>query len=156
VDAKVSTLSGGERARLSLAKLVLSEPSWLALDEPTNHLDLAGRTALEEMLGEFPGALVFVSHDREFIDQLATRVIEVREGRVRSFPGNYSAYRAAIVAEEEARRPDARPSASDRPPRHAPPPRRRPRVEKATGERPTARRKAAQRPGSSRKSNRRS
>jgi len=99
VDAKVSTLSGGERARLALAILVLGKPSWLALDEPTNHLDLAGRTALEEMLGEFPGALVFVSHDREFIDQLATRILEVRDGRVRSFPGNYSDYRKALEAE---------------------------------------------------------
>jgi ATP-binding cassette subfamily F protein 3 len=104
VDASIARLSGGERARLSLAKLVLSAPSWLALDEPTNHLDLPGRTALEEMLGEFPGALVFVSHDREFIDQLATRVIEVQAGRVRSFAGNYSEYRRLVAAEAEAAR----------------------------------------------------
>ena len=100
VEAAVARLSGGERARLTLAKLVLAAPSWLALDEPTNHLDLPARTSLEEMLGEFPGALLFVSHDREFIDTLATRIVEVKEGRVRSFTGNYSDYRKAVVAEE--------------------------------------------------------
>jgi ATP-binding cassette subfamily F protein 3 len=104
VEAVIARLSGGERARLTLAKLVLAAPSWLALDEPTNHLDLPARTALEEMLGEFPGALLFVSHDREFIDTLATRIIEVRDGRVRSFAGNYSDYRARVVAEELAAR----------------------------------------------------
>src|SRR5262245_33319600 len=104
VEAVIGRLSGGERARLSLAKLVLAAPSWLALDEPTNHLDLAGRTALEEMLGEFAGALVFVSHDREFIDALATRIVEVKDGGVRLFTGNYSEYRKAALSEEEAAR----------------------------------------------------
>jgi len=107
VEAAIARLSGGERARLSLAKLVLAAPSWLALDEPTNHLDLPGRTALEEMLGEFPGALLFVSHDREFIDGLGTRILEVRDGAVRTFTGNYSDYRKTCLAEqvdERARR----------------------------------------------------
>jgi ATP-binding cassette subfamily F protein 3 len=104
VEASIARLSGGERARLSLAKLVLAAPSWLALDEPTNHLDLPGRTALEEMLGEFTGALVFVSHDREFIDGLATRILEVADGVVRSFPGNYSDYRKTVLAEGVAAR----------------------------------------------------
>ncbi|NOT32351.1 MAG: ABC-F family ATP-binding cassette domain-containing protein [Planctomycetes bacterium] len=99
VEAVIARLSGGERARLSLAKLVLAKPSWLALDEPTNHLDLAGRTALEEMLGEFSGALLFVSHDREFIDTLATRIVEVKDGAVRSFTGNYSEYRKTLATE---------------------------------------------------------
>ena len=99
VEAVIARLSGGERARLSLAKLVLAKPSWLALDEPTNHLDLAGRTALEEMLGEFGGALVFVSHDREFIDALATRIVEVKDGVARSFAGNYSEYRKTLASE---------------------------------------------------------
>jgi len=99
VDAVVSTLSGGERARLSLAKLVLTRPSWLAMDEPTNHLDLAARTALEEMLGEFQGAMVFVSHDRAFLDGLCTRILEVADGRVLPFDGNYSAWRTAKLAQ---------------------------------------------------------
>jgi ATP-binding cassette subfamily F protein 3 len=104
VEAAIARLSGGERARLSLAKLVLAAPSWLALDEPTNHLDLPGRTALEEMLGEFPGALVFVSHDREFIDGLATRILAVGNGTVRSFTGNYGDHRRVVLAEEESER----------------------------------------------------
>ncbi len=113
VEASIARLSGGERARLSLAKLVLAKPSWLALDEPTNHLDLAGRTALEEMLGEFTGALVFVSHDREFIDTLATRIVEVENGTARAFTGNYSEYRKALVGELEAGRAE-RDAAKDR------------------------------------------
>ncbi|MFT5291202.1 MAG: ATP-binding cassette subfamily F protein 3 [Planctomycetota bacterium] len=102
VELKVAGLSGGERARLSLARLVLSGPSWLALDEPTNHLDLAGRTALEEMLSAFPGALFFISHDRQFLDDLATRIVEVKDGKLRSFKGNYTDYRNAILEEQNA------------------------------------------------------
>jgi ATP-binding cassette subfamily F protein 3 len=93
VDKSVSALSGGERARLSLARLLVSEPTWLAMDEPTNHIDLAGRTALEEMLGEFSGALVCVSHDREFLDGLCTRIVEVSKGSVTEYRGNYTEYR---------------------------------------------------------------
>ena len=100
VDLRVSDLSGGERARLSLARLVLTEPSWLVLDEPTNHLDLAGRTALEEMLGEFPGALLCISHDRQFLDDLVGRILEIDDGEVRVFRGNYSDYRRQIAADE--------------------------------------------------------
>ncbi|MBL8862456.1 MAG: ABC-F family ATP-binding cassette domain-containing protein [Planctomycetes bacterium] len=104
VDAEIRTLSGGERARLCLARLVLSNPSWLALDEPTNHLDLAARTALEEMLGEFQGALVVVSHDREFLDGLCTVILEVDGGEVRRFEGNYSTWRAAqLSASDDAK-----------------------------------------------------
>jgi len=103
LDAVVSTLSGGERARLCLARLVLTKPSWLAMDEPTNHLDLAARTALEEMLGEFPGAMVFVSHDRAFLDGLCTRILEVGQGVVRRFDGNYSDWRAKRSAEQTGR-----------------------------------------------------
>ena len=84
----------GERARLSLALLVLTKPTWLAMDEPTNHLDLAGRTALEEMLGEFQGALVCISHDREFLDGLTTHTWEVADGTVTEYEGNYSSWRA--------------------------------------------------------------
>ncbi|MCZ6597146.1 MAG: ABC-F family ATP-binding cassette domain-containing protein, partial [Planctomycetota bacterium] len=103
VDKRVSSLSGGERARLSLAQLVLTGPSWLALDEPTNHLDLSGRTAMEEMLGTFDGALVCISHDRTFLDGLCTTILEVKDGRVRAFRGNYSDYRAKVLAEKESK-----------------------------------------------------
>ncbi len=102
VELPVSSLSGGERARLTLARLVLSAPSWLALDEPTNHLDLAARTALEEMLTEFPGAILCISHDREFLDHVATRIIEVGATTLREFRGNYSEYRRQLAAESES------------------------------------------------------
>ncbi|MEM7308406.1 MAG: ATP-binding cassette domain-containing protein [Planctomycetota bacterium] len=106
VEKEVRSLSGGERARVALARLVLTGPSWLALDEPTNHLDLAGRTALEEMLGHFDGALVCISHDRAFLDGLCTTILEVRDGAVRRFDGNYSEYRQALL-DEEAQRMEA-------------------------------------------------
>ena len=104
IDKPVPALSGGERARLSLALLMLEKVTWMAMDEPTNHLDLAARTALEEMLGGFDGALVCVSHDRQFLDGLCTHVLEV--GReVRLFTGNYSAWRGRRL-EEQARERD--------------------------------------------------
>ena len=100
INAVVGNLSGGERARLALARLVLTEPSWLALDEPTNHLDLAGRTALEEMLGEFPGAMMCISHDRQFLDDLVGTIIEIKDGKLRVFRGNYTAYRNQLTEED--------------------------------------------------------
>ena len=103
VEAVIGTLSGGECARLYLARLVLENPSWLAFDEPTNHLDLAARTALEEFLGEFGGALLTVSHDREFLDGLCNTILEVTDDGVRRFRGNYSDYRVALKAEQEER-----------------------------------------------------
>jgi ATP-binding cassette subfamily F protein 3 len=103
VDKSVSALSGGERARLSLALLLFEELTWLAMDEPTNHLDLAARTALEELLGAFDGALVCVSHDRAFLDGLCTELVLVEGGKARSFPGNYSAWREARAAAEAER-----------------------------------------------------
>jgi ATP-binding cassette subfamily F protein 3 len=99
IEKSVSTLSGGERARLALACLVLESPSWLAMDEPTNHLDLAGRTALSEMLSSFDGALCLISHDRELLDELCTRIVEVSEDGVRSYDGNYSHWREVTLAE---------------------------------------------------------
>jgi ATP-binding cassette subfamily F protein 3 len=102
VGKSVAALSGGERSRLCLALLVLTKPSWMALDEPTNHLDLASRTALEEMLSEFQGALVCISHDREFLDGLCTHIIEVGDGGVREFEGNYTAWRKVKEAERTA------------------------------------------------------
>ncbi len=120
IEKLVSLLSGGERARLSLAILVLSEPSWFALDEPTNHLDLASRTALEEMLGEFQGAIICISHDRAFLDGITNTTYEVGGGTVRAFEGNYSAWRtakdaeSASASEERAKREaDARRAAAE-------------------------------------------
>ncbi len=103
IDLAVKGLSGGERARLSLARLVLSGPSWLALDEPTNHLDLPARTALEEMLSSFTGALVCVSHDRAFLDSLVHTIVEVTKDGARTFKGNYSEYKAALEEADTAR-----------------------------------------------------
>ncbi|MCK6445352.1 MAG: ABC-F family ATP-binding cassette domain-containing protein [Planctomycetes bacterium] len=102
VEKSISALSGGERARVALAKLVLEKPTWLALDEPTNHLDLAARAALEEMLSEFDGTLVCVSHDRAFLDALCTRIVSVDRAGVTQFTGNYSEWRASVVAAADA------------------------------------------------------
>jgi ATP-binding cassette subfamily F protein 3 len=112
VEKSIAALSGGERARVSLAKLVLERPSWLALDEPTNHLDLAARASLEEMLSQFEGSLVFVSHDRAFLDALCTRIVSVdrpEAGGVTQFNGNYSAWRAAKLASLELARAEPPP-----------------------------------------------
>ncbi|NLN94322.1 MAG: ATP-binding cassette domain-containing protein [Candidatus Hydrogenedens sp.] len=86
-------LSGGERSRLALAKLIASGSNLLLLDEPTNHLDIASREALENGLAEYTGTLVVVSHDRTLIDRLTSRLLIVKEGRVRSFYGNFSQWR---------------------------------------------------------------
>lgn len=95
----VDVLSGGERNRLHLARLLLAAPSLLVLDEPTNHLDIAAREALEDALRSFEGTLVIISHDRYLLDRTATVIAEVDGGRVRVFEGNYSAYWAAREAE---------------------------------------------------------
>jgi ATP-binding cassette subfamily F protein 3 len=94
VERSVSTLSGGERSRVSLTKLFLSGANLLLLDEPTNHLDIDGKEALEEALLEYPGTVLMVSHDRYFIDRVATRVLEVENGRAREYHGNYTDYLA--------------------------------------------------------------
>lgn len=89
----IGALSGGERSRVALAKLTLQGSNFLVLDEPTNHLDLQSRQFLEEVLGEFEGTLLFVSHDRYFIDSLATRVWAIEEGVLIPYLGNYTEYR---------------------------------------------------------------
>jgi ATP-binding cassette subfamily F protein 3 len=95
VFKQTSVLSGGERNRLALARLLLHRPNFLVLDEPTNHLDIYAREALETALGEFGGTIIFVSHDRYFIDKLATHVWTLEEGSCRSFVGGYAAYEEA-------------------------------------------------------------
>ena len=96
-DAKkdVGVLSGGERVRCLLSMLMLQEPNVLVLDEPTNHLDLESIEALQEALTEYPGTLVFVSHDRQFVDAVATRALVMTNDGVEDWRGNYSDYRAA-------------------------------------------------------------
>src|SRR5215813_9471666 len=88
----VGVLSGGERNRYALARMLLHPSNFLLLDEPTNHLDLRAKDVLLESLQKFTGTVVFVSHDRYFIDKLATRVFEIERGRVEVFPGNYEDY----------------------------------------------------------------
>ena len=83
MDKRVSTLSGGERARLTLSKLILKKVNLLIMDEPTNHLDIGSREALEGALAAFSGTVIAVSHDRYFINKVATRIIELAPGRNR-------------------------------------------------------------------------
>jgi ATP-binding cassette, subfamily F, member 3 len=92
VFKRIGVLSGGERNRYALARMLLRPSNFLLMDEPTNHLDLRAKDVLLESLQEFNGTVVFVSHDRYFIDKLATRIIEVADGRVTVFPGNYEDY----------------------------------------------------------------
>ena len=96
---RVSTLSGGERSRLQLAKLMLSGVNFLLLDEPTNNLDLPSCEVLEKVLAEFEGTVLVVSHDRYFLDRVVDRIIELDEGTLTEYSGDYSYYR-----EEKARR----------------------------------------------------
>jgi len=99
----VSALSGGERSRLALAKLTLARANFLILDEPTNHLDIAAREALEGVLDEYDGTLLFVSHDRYFIDRLATQVWAIGENNlITPFLGNYTDYLRMAARGEKA------------------------------------------------------
>ena len=91
-DAIVSTLSGGWRRRVLLARALVAQPDLLLLDEPTNHLDIEAMTWLESFLAEYRGAVVFVTHDRTFLQRVATRIVELDRGRLTSWPGNYETF----------------------------------------------------------------
>ncbi len=102
----LASMSGGQRARAALARLLLSAPDLVLLDEPTNHLDLDGQEWLEAFLTQYGGAVLLVSHDRRLLDVVTTRTLELEEGRLESYPGNYSYY-ATERAARRARQQEA-------------------------------------------------
>ena len=102
-EARMNDLSGGWRRRAALGRALVAAPDLLLLDEPTNHLDIEAITWLEEMMTEFAGALLFISHDRTFVRRLATRIVELDRGQLRSFRGSYDEYlvqKAALLDAE--------------------------------------------------------
>ena len=92
VNKKVASLSGGEKGRVSLCKLMLSDANFLILDEPTNHLDMESKDILENALNEYEGTLLFVSHDRYFVNRVATKVLELTDNGINEYLGNYDYY----------------------------------------------------------------
>lgn len=110
LDALVGPLSGGEKRRVALCRALVAQPDLLLLDEPTNHLDAESIRWLETFLRSFTGAVIFVTHDRYFLDVIATRIVEIADGRAYSHPGNYTAYleskalRQQIAGQAERRR----------------------------------------------------
>ncbi len=115
----IGVLSGGERNRYALARMLMQPSNFMLLDEPTNHLDIRAKDVLLESLSEYTGTVVFVSHDRYFVNKLATRVFEVADGEVRIYSGNYEDYlrrkesAAAMEAATEAEAvPDTAPEAA--------------------------------------------
>ena len=113
VFKKVAALSGGEKARLALAKMLLTPANFLILDEPTNHLDIPAKEMLEEALQEYEGTVVLVSHDRYFISRVANKIVEIRDGELVVYSGDYHYYLEKLEAEkaEEKRRLAAEQSA---------------------------------------------
>jgi len=129
----IGVLSGGERNRYALARMLMMPSNFLLLDEPTNHLDLRAKEVLLEALKDFTGTVVFVSHDRYFIDKLATRVFEVADGGVQIFPGNYEDYLWRKEGRQAEPEPESKPEPAKQnhqPPAtsHEPPPARERRL----------------------------
>ena len=124
-DADVATLSGGERRRVALCRLLLSKPDMLLLDEPTNHLDAESVAWLERFLSEYPGTVVAVTHDRYFLDNVAGWILELDRGRGIPWKGNYSSWleqkqKRLEVEEKQAERAGAHPAARARVDPHEP------------------------------------
>lgn len=107
VNKEISVLSGGERSRVALARCFLTPSNLLLLDEPTNHLDITAREALLDALEDYPGTILIVTHDRHFMNEISTSIIEIRDGQAYRYLGNYDAFQAKrrkeIQAEEDAR-----------------------------------------------------
>jgi ATP-binding cassette, subfamily F, member 3 len=130
VEKKIAVLSGGEKARVALAKMLVRPAALLCMDEPTNHLDLASREVLEEALAAFPGTIVFISHDRYFINRIATGIVEINRGALVTYLGSYDDYldtkaRVALepaVVPKPGSRPVAPPAARPEPAVRAPRP----------------------------------
>lgn len=106
VDKPVSVLSGGEKNKLALAKILLRAPNLLLLDEPTNHLDLDSREALEQALIDYPGTIVVISHDRWFIDKVCNKIASIDHGKIDIFEGTYSEHEAFVAAQAAAAAPE--------------------------------------------------
>jgi ATP-binding cassette, subfamily F, member 3 len=116
VEKKVTVLSGGEKARLALAKMLVRPAALLCLDEPTNHLDLGSREVLEDALAVFPGTIVFISHDRYFINAIATSIVEVAHGVLTRYLGSYDDYLSAKASPASAMPASAAPTRAPAPP----------------------------------------
>ena len=138
MEQPVGTLSGGQKSRLQLAKLMAAEVNFLLMDEPTNHLDTYAQEQVEEALEAFSGTLFVISHDRYFLDRIVQRIVEVDTPRFKDHPGNFSAYWRAQNARESVVEPAPKPArekASRPAPNESAAPRRRQEVEAAIEER---------------------